>query len=441
MPIKLHRCMLNAFARKLFYFKRVHGLIFLFSCLQFQTGLAQAEIIDSLKNALPSLKDTSRIDCLNELSFQYIRLLIRDSAKHFESVAYKESEKINYIHGIAECISNQSGIVEYFDNDLGKSETLANQSINLFKKTSNKKGIEKAYDNLSFAVFGESKYDEAYQIQVRKYENSRINKNAFGMWDALTGMGVIHFQEGNYDSAFYFTQEAQQIAIVNKNDVWISDDLIAFGTLYRAIGDYRNALNNYRQVFLTDTKETIQSRVDGSYETWARMEFAELFSLEHQYDSAWHYYNLFDTIKITEKDLRIYLVSTGETYLLQKNYKKALPNFLRGLAIHKKLNDRNEIKRVLLDVAKTYLALNDYKQALSYAKEGLDLSLQTKSLQFVRDAYQDLYLLYDQVHKTDSAYYYYQKCTAVKDEVVNDQIKGMFAAYKYQEEINHINNE
>ncbi|HXL58466.1 MAG TPA: histidine kinase, partial [Chitinophagaceae bacterium] len=220
-----------------------------------------------------------------------------------------------------------------------------------------------------------------------------------------------------------------------------SDYLIGLGTLYRAIGDYSNALKNYRQVFQTDTHETIQMRIDNSSETWTRMEFAELFSLEHQYDSAWHYYNLFDTIKITEKDLRIYLVSTGETYLLQKNYKKALPNFLRGLAMHKKLNDRNEIKRVLLDVAKTYLALNDYKQALSYAKEGLDLSLQTKSLQFVRDAYQVLYLLYDQVHKTDSAYYYYQKYNAVKDEVVNDQIKGMFAAYKYQEEINHINNE
>src|SRR6266487_5392774 len=105
MPIKLHRCMLNAFARKLFYFKRGHVLIFILSCLQFQTGITQAKIIDSLKNALPSLKDTSRIDCLNELSFQYIRLLIRDSAEHFESVAYNESQKTNYIHGIAECIS------------------------------------------------------------------------------------------------------------------------------------------------------------------------------------------------------------------------------------------------------------------------------------------------------------------------------------------------
>ena len=150
---------------------------------------------------------------------------------------------------------------------------------------------------------------------------------------------------------FIFTKKLIRLLLLQKNDVWLSDDLTGFGTLFRAIGDYNSALNYYREVFQTDTRETIQSRIDGSYETWTRMEYAELFSLLHQYDSAWHYYHLFDTTKITDKDLRVYLVSTGETYLLQNDYQKALQNFLRGLAMHRKLNDRNEIKRVLLDIA------------------------------------------------------------------------------------------
>ena len=69
-----------------------------------------------------------------QLSFQYIRLLIRDSAEYFEALAYKESKALGYIHGIAESISNQSGIFEYFDNDLVKSETLARESIGWFEK-------------------------------------------------------------------------------------------------------------------------------------------------------------------------------------------------------------------------------------------------------------------------------------------------------------------
>ena len=403
------------------------------------TCFAQRETIDSLKKILPLLKDTSRIDCINELSFQYTRLLIRDSAEYFESLAYKESEKINYVHGIAEAVTNQSGIIEYFDNDFIQGEALARRSLALFEKTNNKRGIENTTINLFFSLFAQSKYDEAYIIALKKCEDSKRLNDSFQMINALENLAMILDKEGNYDSAFYFYKQAQNIATISKNKLLISDLLYSFGTLYKAIGDYETAINYYRKVFQTDTRETIQNRIDNSYETWIRMEFAELLSLRAQFDSAWHYYNLFDTSKITTKDLRIYLVSTGETYLLQKNYNEALPNLLRGLEIHRKLNDRNEIKRTLLDLAKTYFELGDNILALQYAREGLEMSLQTKSRQFIRNGYQILYLVYDRLNKIDSAYFYYKKYIAIKDSVVSDQTKGRYAAYKYEEEINSLN--
>ena len=440
MPVNTSTCRVLPFS-KTACFRRLLLLIVLYLLIFSPMCVAQRHQIDSLQKILPSLKDTSGIDCMNELSFQYTRLLVRDSAEYFEALANKESKAIGYIHGIAESVSNQSGIFEYFDNDFVRSEALARESIGWFEKTNNKNGIENAYKNLLFAVFSQSKYDEAYQIAERQYEKSLIAKDTVLMYDALSFIGVIHYQQGNYDSSFYYYQKTYGIAIDYKNKVWMSDDLTGFGTLFRAIGDYNTALNYYRQIFKTDTRETIQSRIDGSFETWTRMEYAELFSLLHEYDSAWHYYHLFDTTKITDKDLRVYLVSTGETYLLQKDYERALQNFLRGLAMHRKLNDRNEIKRVLLDIAKTYFALNDNKAALQYAREGLDMSLESKSRQFIRDGYQVFYLVYDRMHKADSAYLYYQKYIAIKDIVVSDQTKGKFAAYKYEQQINLINNE
>jgi len=413
--------------------------LFLLQVMLQADSFAQRVEVDSLRKQLPTLKDTGRVDCINQISFQYTRLLIRDSAQYFQALAHKEAVRLNYIHGIAEALSNLSGIYIYFDNDFIRAETLARESLHWFEKARNKSQIEDADNNLWFAVFSQSKYDEAYQIAKRKYEKSLFSKDTPAIYDALSDIAVIHYQEGNYDSAFYFYQKANQIAILQKNAVWLSDQLISFGTLFRAIGDYNSALNYYRQIFRTDTRATIQSRIDGSYETWTRMEYAELFSLLHQYDSAWHYYHLFDTTKITDKDLRVYLVSTGETYFLQKNYQKALQNFLRGLAMHRKLNDRNEIKRTLLDIAKTYCAIDNNIAALQYAREGLAMSLETKSRQFVRDGYQILYTVYDRLHKTDSAYMYYQKYIAAKDAVVSDQTKGKFAAYKFEGEINSLN--
>ena len=427
MPVNISTCRVVVFFKTIFFrrlFLFIAFYLFIFSSI----CPAQRDKIDSLQKILPSLKDTARIDCMNELSFQYIRLLIRDSSEYFEAASYKESKKLNYINGIAAAISNQAAIVEYFDNDFNKSEALEKESISWYEQTQNKKGIDVVYNNLFFAVFAESKFDQAYQIAEKQFNKGLSDRDTTEMYDKLGDMGVVNFQEGNYDSAFYFYQKAHQLSIAKKDKAWLSDDLKFFGTLFRNIGDYNSALNCYRLIFQTDTRETIQSRIDGSFETWTRMEYAELFSLLHQYDSAWHYYHLFDTTSVNDKDLRVYLVSTGETYLLQKDYERALQNFLRGLAMHRKLNDRNEIKRVLLDIAKTYFALNDNKAVLHYAREGLDLSLQTKSRQFVRDGYQVFYLLYDRLHKADSAYVYYQKYIAMRDVVVSDQTKGKFAA-------------
>ena len=116
MPVNISTCRVvvffkTTFFRRLFLFIAFYLFIFSSICP------AQRDKIDSLQKILPSLKDTARIDCMNELSFHYIRLLIRDSSECFETASYEESKKLNYIHGIAAATSNQAAIFEYFDNE------------------------------------------------------------------------------------------------------------------------------------------------------------------------------------------------------------------------------------------------------------------------------------------------------------------------------------
>jgi len=410
--------------------------------LLFSVGsFGQSKEIDSLKKLLPLLLDSARIDCMNELSAHYIHAVTKDSAAHYAASAYGEAKKIDYIHGIAVAMSRKSRIALHFDDDYAKSEAFARDALRWYEKTDNKKDIEAVYDELQSAFISQSKYDEAYKYAVKKYERSKAVGDLYGVYDALSGFADIHFFQGNYDSAYYFYQQAQQIAFAAKNEAWESSILFNFGALYRAIEDYATALSYYRQAFQKDNPSNIKFRIDTDWDIWVRMEFAELFSLHQQYDSAWHYYNLFDTTKASEKNLRAYLVSTGEFYLLQKNYPKALQNFLRGLALHRKLNDAIAINRTLLDVAKTYYAINDNALTVSYAREGINLALKTKSKPFIRDGYEILYSVYDRLHKTDSAYFYYQKYIVIKDLVVSDQTKGKFAAYRFEQKIELLNKE
>jgi len=149
MPVKITTCRTLAFYSTAL-FKKLFSFIAFYLAISFSICFAQREEIDSLKKILPALKDSSRIDCMNALSYQYIRLLIRDSAEYFQQKSYLESKSLNYIHGIAESVLNQAGIFEYFDNHFVKLEALARESLGWVKKTCNKNGNENAYDNLSF---------------------------------------------------------------------------------------------------------------------------------------------------------------------------------------------------------------------------------------------------------------------------------------------------
>ena len=103
------------------------------------------------------------------------------------------------------------------------------------------------------------------------------------------------------------------------------------------------------------------------------MGFAELFSLNHQFDSAKYYYRLIDTTSTGQIPYHtgFILESIGEYYFLQGKYDKALPNFLRGLSYHQQLNDRNQVMGTLVKLAKTSDSVHDYASAFKYAHEHL----------------------------------------------------------------------
>jgi hypothetical protein len=401
----------------------------------------QQRQIDSMKAVLPSMHDTARIDCLNGLGFQYVIAEKRDSADHYADLAYEAAKKAGYIHGIAEAFHCRSQIAKHFDDDFRKSEAFAKESLRWYEMTANKKNIYDVYSYASFSVFSQSKYDEATTYSWLMYEYGKKMKDTSEMIDGLTSLMVIQYQKGNFDTAFYYVQQAQQLAIAAKDEESLGVEYFNFGTLYRAIGDYATALSYYRRAFEKDKPEFVQHRIAGDWDIWTRMEYAELFSLLHQCDSAWHYYHIAESAGILPKYERVYLVSTGETYLIQKNYRMALQNFLSGLVDHKKLNDVNEIKRTLLNIARTYYNLNDNANAIRYAREGLALSLQTKSRQYAADAYNIFYSVYDRLHQTDSAYFYYLKYNGIREAILSNQTKGKFAAYNYEQKIENLNKE
>lgn len=126
--------------------------------------------IDSLKMFLPVINDSTKVDCLNQLTEQYILASQKDSADYYAAVAYNEAKKINYIQGISESLSFKSRIKEYFHKNLVQSKPVRD-SPSGNEKTGSKSNTDQVYQELWYALFAQRQFDRPTYEQKYKLLN------------------------------------------------------------------------------------------------------------------------------------------------------------------------------------------------------------------------------------------------------------------------------
>ncbi len=177
--------------------------------------------IDSLKKALPLLRDSARVDCLNELSEIYLEftpserletnLKIIDTAVYYAELANREAEKINYIHGMAEGLSLKSKVVFNRYSSYAEAENLARQAIFLYKKTRNKKKLNRAYYELGHALYAQSYFGKAINNFDTSYDLSKKASDSTYVFYSITNSAYVYLESGDYKKAFEKVLELHQL--------------------------------------------------------------------------------------------------------------------------------------------------------------------------------------------------------------------------------------
>lgn len=83
---------------------------------------SQTPRIENLKKVIPWLKDSVRVDSMNELCLQFTEQSIKDSAEYYADKAYSESKSLNYIHGLAESLGHKGNMETFFYGNLSEAE-------------------------------------------------------------------------------------------------------------------------------------------------------------------------------------------------------------------------------------------------------------------------------------------------------------------------------
>lgn len=294
-------------------------------------------------------------------------------------------------------------------------------------------------NNLFWNAYAEARFDEAMEYGENYSVMASKDNDENKTFIALTNMFALYRQTGNYEKSFAYAQQLYEIALKQNNRQWIASSLWGLGELYKWIDDYPAALNYYHRAREMNSDGPNGLHIYPDSDIRFKMQYAEIWALTNHFDSALYYYRLYKPSANAYQ--RYYLVSMGEYYILQGNFQQALRNFQSGLSDHRIYRDVNEEMRTLLDMGKTYLILDDYKNAIMYGRQGLDIALKAGVNQYARDGYKILSDAYSRQALADSSNYYFRKFSIVKDAVLNNQARGKFAAYHYEQRISLMNNE
>src|SRR6185312_7300942 len=158
MPGYLPQIKMVLKSRKSFFCRAIYILfpLFLYNCVAY----AQRTKIESLKAALATLHDSTRVDCLNDLSLAYTYLQV-DSATFYAEKAFTESSRIYYRRGSILSMNNKARIAGLGFRDFPLQEKICLQTIQLYKNENNKNELAETYMNLALAFFCQTYFDSA----------------------------------------------------------------------------------------------------------------------------------------------------------------------------------------------------------------------------------------------------------------------------------------
>ena len=398
------------------------------------SGGTYSQDLDSLKRVLVSATDTARIDLLNEIGLEYMFKNNYDSADHYQYLACTESERSGYIHGLAEAYAVKAQIEKFIFNNFPVAEAYAKLAESLYDKSPDKRKIEDVYDAIWHSLAAQSKFLEARDYVFKRMEWCSQRRDDVCIADMNLILASFYIEMGQFDQAFLYVKKGFDHASKFESDDWLKLEQAFPGKIYMAIGDYEQALEYYRISFNYLQNRMIE-RDHINSDMWITTEFAETYALLGRFDSAFMCYGTIDTLKAGWKDLRVYLVSVGETFLMQKEYQKALFNFKRALPHNERLNDRSQVIRTELDISKSYIGLKEYNKALVYAARALKNAKETFARKSLMDAYELLYMSYDGLNDPEHANLYYRQFKEMKDSVAADQLRGRLAASNYESQL------
>lgn len=235
----------------------------------------------------------------------------------------------------------------------------------------------------------------------------------------IAQVGVAYDIKGVPDSALIYFLEAIQIQEELKDSVGLSFSFNNMGLMYYAQYDYPSALKYLNKSLSIDKLINDDESAAGSMINIGII-YTYLDSLNQSavlYEEA---YQLYEKLN-NERGMITALSNMGKVYFAQKEYQKALINYLKVEEFYKNQEVNAEAESSIYNsLANTYLKLAQYSQALTYANKDLEVCLEANLLNKKQFAYETLNEIYKAQGNYEKAHEYLKKYTDLRDSILSE---------------------
>jgi len=403
------------------------------------------EKIDSLFNALQTESpDSIKVNTLNALAYTF-RSNNPDTAIFFINKALVIATKAKYQVGILRAYLFKSVALK----NLGKyEEALESNSKALAicnQLLQSESGIEKATDKTKILKLKAGAYNNIGNIYQSQGEYQEALKNDFtalaiieeigdsvGTASSYNNIGNIYAGMGNYPEALKNLFAALKIKEETGNKKSIANSYNNIGIIYWYQGDYAEALKNHYAALKIREEIGDKFGISSTYNN-----ISLVYESQGNFSSALKF-NV-DAIKIQEEigdqeGIAFSYNNIGNIYLHLGKYPEALKNHFTALKIEEEIGDKDGLSDSNIAIGRVLLKQQKNNEASIYLNKGLLIAKEIGSLEYMKNAYENLAKLDSSEGNYKKALEHYKMYVACKDSLFNEENTKKLVQSKMQYE-------
>lgn len=339
-------------------------LILLFFLVPFGiTAFAQQSKLDSLKAALSTVQDTTKVNLLLDISKAYVGT-DQQQAIEYANQARNLARQHHFPKGEAYALKN-IGLAYFMEGNYAEVLKYWQMSLRTFRSIQDKVGEGNLLSNIGAVYFNQGYDAKALEYYLQALQVSEAINDKFRIATAMSNIGAVYYNNpATHDKALdYYTQALKLCEKINYK-MGIGASSVNIGEVYLAKGDDESALKYFQKSLKMLEESDNKDKV-----AYSLNNIANVYSRQKDYNQALTYHQkAFATAKSVSAKIEMAqsLIGMGNIYNLQAKTTEALQAFTQAQAIAKEVGSNNELRDAYAGLARAYAASANYQNAYQY---------------------------------------------------------------------------